>query len=72
MPAAAFGGVALSVGMAARMPGPPGAMGMVAPPKIRKEFPETWIWDKIENSGYVRFSNLWVIIPKTNEWEFHK
>lgn len=23
------------------------------PPKVRKEFPETWIWDKITEEGFV-------------------
>lgn len=25
----------------------------VEPPKIRKEFPETWIWDDLDDNGFV-------------------
>lgn len=44
------------------LPGVPGApapspledrlpVSTISPPKIRKEFPETWIWDNIDEDG---------------------
>lgn len=40
--------------------GSPGLMGAslpMNPPKIRKEFPESWIWESFEDSGSVKSIN---------------
>lgn len=33
------------------MPAPPGAPAPPPPPKIRKEFPETWMFDSLSDTG---------------------
>lgn len=30
-----------------------GGSGFIEPPKIRKEFPETWIWEDLEDIRFV-------------------
>ncbi|XP_059619137.1 CD109 antigen-like isoform X4 [Phlebotomus argentipes] len=39
--------------------------GFVQPPKIRKEFPETWIWDDLEDNGYEGKTTLRKKVPDT-------
>lgn len=42
-------------GMVATMAGSVFPAALVLKLSIRKEFPETWIWDSIDNNGLVLF-----------------
>ncbi|XP_055684023.1 thioester-containing protein 1 allele R1-like isoform X3 [Lutzomyia longipalpis] len=67
-----FGGVSGLPGLPGPVPrvafmrkAKPAAGGLVEPPKIRKEFPESWIWEDLEDNGYEGKTTLHKKVPDT-------
>uniref|UniRef100_A0A6B2E4V8 CD109 antigen n=1 Tax=Phlebotomus kandelakii TaxID=1109342 RepID=A0A6B2E4V8_9DIPT len=54
-----------SVAMAAFGPEASSRKAFIEPPKIRKEFPETWIWEDSQDNGYEGKTRLHKQVPDT-------